>query len=167
MNARILSELVATYADCSGDERSARLEARLRPHPRCPVARYLLACDCFDRGRAAVGVQHMMIAYHAEPDLQSAALLAFAGLSWVSRPSDPLLPVLLETWEEFRRPGFDRTRKERLLLDAFTDNQTELHGVGPLARRLWRLPIRMLRVQIREAVLTRNVELYPILLSPA
>ena len=80
MNARMLSELVSTYADRSGDDWSARLEARLRPHPRCPVARYLLACDCFDRGRAALAVQHMMIAYHAEPDLQSAALLAFAGL---------------------------------------------------------------------------------------
>ncbi len=167
MNAGTLSELVSTYADRSGDDWSARLQTRLEDHPRCPVARYLLACECFGRGRAARGVQHMMIAYHAEPDLQSAALLAFAGLSWVGRPSDPLLPVLLETWVEFRRPGFDQTRKERMLFDAFEVNDAELNGVGPLARRLWRLPIRMLRVQIREAVLTRNVDLYPMLLSPA
>lgn len=167
MNARTLSDLVSVYADRTGEDLAAQLEARLGQHPRCPVARYLSACECFDRGRAADAVRHMMIAYHAEPDFQSAALLAFAGLNWVARPAEPLLPVLLETWEEFRRPEFDRTRPERVLLDAFAGDDAQLNGVGGLARRLWRLPIRMLRVQIREAVLSHNVELYPILLAPA
>ena len=167
MNALTLSDLVSVYADRTGEDLAARLEARLGPHPRCPVARYLSACECFDRGRAADAVRHMMIAYHAEPDFQSAALLAFAGLNWVGRPAEPQLPVLLETWEEFRRPEFDRTRRERVLLDALAGDDEQLNGVGGLARRLWRLPIRMLRVQIREAVLSHNVELYPILLAPA
>lgn len=109
----------------------------------------------------------MMIAYHAEPRLQSAALLAFAGLNWVSRPRAALLPVLLETWEEFRRPDFDRSRTERVFLDAMAEPEPGVEGLGELARRLWRIPIRILRAQIREAVLRRDAALCPLLLAPA
>ncbi len=162
-----MSHLISVYAGSQGDALSERLRAGVRERPRCPVARYLAGCEHFDRGRAAAGVRDMMVAYHAEPDLQSAALLAFAGLNWMARPNEALLGVLLETWEEFRRPQFDRSRKERLLLDAFAETSDVPLGMGPLAGRLWRLPIRILRAQIREAVLSRNVAQYPILLSPA
>ena len=167
MDIRRLNEIVAAQAQRPATEFIEWLEQRLESEPRCPITRYLLACHCFDRGRSAQAVRHMMIAHHAEPAFESAALLVFAGLNWVNRRRSALLPVLLDTWEEFRRPEFDRHRRERRLLDAFAKPREELNGVSPLARRLWRLPIRTLRAQIREALLSPNAGQYPLLLAPA
>jgi len=167
MNWRRFRETTQRYARSEADKLPALLQRVLVTEPRCPITRYLLGCYCFDRGRPATAVRHMMVAHHAEPAFPSAALLAFAGLNWVSRTEAPLLPVLLETWEEFRRPEFDRSRKERSLLDAFADPDPGLEHVAPLARRLWRLPIQTLRAQIREAVLSRDAGLFPLLTAPA
>ena len=167
MDIRIVNEIVTARGEYSAAQFAAWLRRRLETEPRCPVTRYLLACHCFDRGRRAQAVRHMMIAHHAEPALESAALLVFSGLNWINRPATELLPVLLDTWEEFRRPEFDRHHQERRLLDAFAQLRDELNGVSSLARRLWRLPIRTLRSQIREAVRSPNAGLYPLLLATA
>ncbi len=167
MTRRQAGELARQYARTPADELHAALTCRLDAQPRCPVARYLLGCQCFDRGQAATGVRHFMIAHHAEVQLQSAALLAFAGLSWVSRPGAPLLPVLLDTWEEFRRPEFDRRPVERVLFDAFAAPDPGLAQLPDLARRLWRLPLATLREQIRQAVLSRDAGVYPLLAASA
>lgn len=156
---------VVAYAQRPPSEFVAWLQERLESEPRCPVTRYLLGCHCFDRGRWAQAVRHMMTAHHAEPAFESAALLVFAGLNLVSRQGSALLPVLLDTWEEFRRPEFDRHRKERRLLDALAGPAERLDGASPLARRLWRLPIRALRTQIREAVLSPGTGRHPLLLA--
>ena len=107
-----------------------------------------------------------MIAHHAEPQLESAALLVFSGLNWITCRQRPLLEVLLETWEEFRRPQFDRRRRERLLLDAVHEPDAGLVHETPLARRLWRLPIGTLRNQIRSAVRAPAVGAYALLAGP-
>ncbi len=165
MNVCAFEKLVRAYASGEPEQRVPHLEQRLCSHPRCPVARYLLACHCFDRGRCALAVRHMMIAHHAEPALESAALMVFAGLNWMTRRSVKLLPVLLDTWVEFRRPEFDRYRKERLLLDALAEPLAGLEHLSPLAQRLWRLPLVTLRTQIREAVVSRDMTRYPLLLA--
>lgn len=167
MKRHRLAELVRWYARVPREQLPAALAGRLATEPRCAVTRYLLGCWSFDHGRCATAVWHMMIAHHAEPPLQSAALLVFAGLNWVGRRGGRLLPVLLETWEEFRRPEFDRTRRERLLLDAFAAPDPGLETMPPLARRLWRLPMQVLRAEIREAVVSRDAGLYPLLAAPA
>ena len=167
MNHRRMARMVETYARCSADQLTERLEVGLADDPRCPITRYLLACQCFDCGRLAWAVRHMMIAHHRAPQLESAALLVFAGLNWIDQRGATLLPILLATWEEFRRPEFDRRRDECLLLDAFAEPDPGLRLVSPLARRLWRLPIQTLRVQLREAILSRDASLYPLLMVPA
>jgi len=167
MKRQRLAETVRHYACQPPETLTGLLAERIADDPRCPITRYLLGCQCFDRGNSAIGVRHMMVAHHAEPQLKSAALLAFAGLNWVGRRGEALLPVLLETWEEFRRPEFDRLPRERLLLDSFAEADPGLANVAPLARRLWRLPIQTLRAQIREAVVSRDAGLYPLLTSPA
>jgi hypothetical protein len=159
--------VVGRYASTPPEHWPALMDERLRDSPRCAVTRYLLGCQCFDRGNSATAVRQLMVAHHAEPQLESAALLAFAGLNWVSQRGAALLPVLLETWEEFRRPEFDRLRKERLLLNAFAELDPGLEHVSLLARRLWRLPIRTLRAQIREVILSKDSGLYPLLTAPA
>lgn len=148
-------------------QRSRFLCERIAEQPRCPVTRYLLGCEALDRGRIATAVRHMMVAHHSEPDFESAALLVFAGLKWGPQSTRPLLAVLLETWEEFRRPAFDRTRREKLLLDAFAEPLQVAGPISPLARRLWRLPVGTLRVQIRDAVAGDATRRYPLLVSPA
>lgn len=167
MKTCTLNEVVAARQQRSGAEFAEWLEQRLDDDPRCAVVHYLLGCHCFDRGRRAQAVRHMMTAHHADPTIESAALLVFTGLNWVQRTNAALLPVLLDTWEEFRQPGFDRRRRERRLLDAFAPPPHELNGVSPLARRLWRLPIRTLRAQLHQALLSPDEEYYPLLLSPA
>ncbi len=161
------SKRVALFARARAEGLPALLETEAAARPACPIVRYLSGCLCLDRGRVALGVRHFMTAHHAEPRLQSAALLAFAGLNGVERRGAPLLPVLLDTWDEFRRPEFDRTWCERTLLDAFAEPDPGLVHVAPLARRLWRLPIRTLRAQIREAIVSRDAGLYPLLTAPA
>jgi hypothetical protein len=167
MDIRVLKKVAATYARCSSAALVDQMVRRLHVEPRCPIAHYLLACHCFERGRCAQAVRHMMTAHHAEPALESAALLVFAGLNWVSRRGTPLLVVLLDTWVEFRRPEFDRRRKERCLLDAFAQPLGASNAVSALARRLWRLPVRTLRAQISEAVLSPDAGQYPLLLAPS
>jgi len=168
MSIRKLDEILAGLPRGSAAELAERLRQRLRCEPACPVAHYLLACHCLDRGRPAQAVRHMMTAHRVEPAFESAALLVFAGLNWLARRRLALLPVLLDTWEEFRRPEFDRTRAERRLLDAFAEPLSGLHSPSLLARRLWRLPLRSLRAQLRAAVASPNVaQRTPLLATPA
>ncbi len=140
---------------------------RLATEPRCPVSGYLAACHEFDSGRPAMAVRRMMVVHHAEPGLESAALLVFAGLNWSGLRERPLLEVLVSTWEEFRRPEFDRTVREQELLDAFAEAGQGLDQVSPLARRLWRLPLETVRVQLREVAAEQNRGAYPLLLATA
>lgn len=167
MSGRPIAAAIHEFRRVPPDGRLAYLNERLRRMPRCAVARYVLACHCFDRGRPATAVRHMMIAHHAEPDFESAALLVFAGLSWVTREGTPLLAVLLDTWEEFRRPEFDRYPRERALLDGLAETLPGISSASALAQRLWRLPIQTLRSQIRQAVASSDMQTYPLLLAPA
>lgn len=146
---------------------SAALPRRLQTHPRCAATRYMAGCLDFDAQRPASAVRHMMIAQHAEPQLKSAALLVFAGMNWIGRREVRFLAVLLDTWEEFRRPEFDVHPREQSLLDRF-DERPGLPADAPrLARKLWRLPIQGLREQLRLAVATRDVQLCSILAASA
>lgn len=115
------------------------------------MARYLVGCSDLDAGRPANGVRHLMVAYHVLPELQSASLLVFAGLNWISRPGSPLIEVLLDVWAEFRQPDFDRTRVERTLLDVLEAPLENAVVGSALARKLWRLPVSTLRNQLRSS----------------
>jgi hypothetical protein len=167
MISRRYKQWVAALSVSPAEERRRRSEARLRDDPRCPIARYVLACADFDSGRPASAVRSMMIAHHSDPALQSAALLVFAGLNWIEKRNRPLLDVLVATWEEFRRPQFDRTPREKLLLDAFAEPAEGLQGVSPLARGLWRLPLRAVREQLRDVAARHDAVEYPLLLATA
>jgi hypothetical protein len=141
---------VRRYAT-AGEALSERLAEGLAADPRCPVTRYLLGCQAFDQDRPATGTRHLMIAYHAEPDLQSAALLVFTGLVWGDEPDAPLLTVLERTYELFRRPPFDETPTERLLLDAFPPGPALRAALPEALCRFSRLPLASLRGQLATA----------------
>lgn len=166
MSTRELNSLLASLPLRGSAGWADALRRRGRELPRCAVGRYLLACELLDQGLPAAAVRQMMVVHHVAPGLESAALLVFAGLDCVSRNGTLLLPALLDTWEEFRRPEFDRTRLEKALLDRFDEPLTGV-VLSPLARRLWRLPIRTLRAQIRTALTSADASHYPMLLAPA
>ncbi len=167
MTSRALSRLLQQFAGVASAQRDSWLAARLMTEPRCPVARYLTACRSFETNHPAEAVRHMMISHHAEPQFESAGLMVFAGLNWVSHRGKALLPVLLATWEEFRRPEFDRTARERILLDACAEPIVGLERLSLLARRLWRIPIQSLRRQLRTAVQSGDASQHALLLAPA
>lgn len=162
-----IREFIHSLARGTPAERDAKIHERLTDEPRCAVARYLAGCASFDAGRPASAVSDLMVAHHADSQLESAALLVFAGLSACGRPHEPLLRVMLETWEEFRRPKFDRTPRERWLLDALAVSDGALRGASSLARRLGRLPIPTLRRQIVQAIASSPVEPYGLLIASA
>jgi hypothetical protein len=160
MPRTVLPDILAEFIACRGPERAALLASRLRQRPRCATTRYLAGCTCFDEGFPALAVRHMMIAHHAEPNLQSAALLVFTGLNAIARRGDSLLPIVVDTWEEYGRRPFDVTPRERFLFDALAAPDPGL-GSDVLARRLWRMPLETLREQLQAALQTRDAGLYP------
>lgn len=141
-----IRSIVRKYRDAADEQRAALLADRLATQPRCGVTRYLAGCAEFDRRRFGVAVRHMMVARHAEPQFDSAALLVFAGLSWIDRPADPPLTVLHDTWIEFRRPAFNESRRERLLLSLLAEPEAIAPASLPAdLRRFVVLPIGFLR----------------------
>ncbi len=167
MNTSWLGPLAQKWRNGQLEELHECLQERIGQQPHCAAARYLMGCRCLDVGRAATGVRHLMTAHRLEPDLESAALLVFTGLSWVARRTTPLLSVVLETWEEFRRPDFDRTARERALLDLLVPEPMQGRDLSGLARRLWRLPLETLRAQLREAATSADRARFPLLQIPA
>jgi hypothetical protein len=164
MRTALVTQTAKSYAAVTGELRAAAVNTALKDSPRCAVTRFLAGCEAFDAESPAIAVRHMMVAHHSQPQLQAAALLVFAGLSRVQHTDQPLLSTLLETWEEFRRPAFDQTPAEQALLDCFTEPEPMWDNVSSLARRLWRLPIRTLREQIRDVA--ADPEHAPALLFP-
>lgn len=142
--------LIDRYA-ASGPRLDVELARRLAQQPRCAATRFLLGCREFDARRPAHGARHFMIAYHADPELQSAALLAFTGLYWSCQPRRGLLDVVLDVWHDFRRPEFDVRRRERRLLDAFAEPAPDWPASALAVARFWRLPIAALRDALRRA----------------
>lgn len=141
-----------------------RIAERLRQTPRCPVARYVAGCRSFDADRPATAVRHLMIAQHAEPQLESAGLLVFSGLAWISDRSRTLLDTVVRTWIEYRRMPFDRTPRERRLLDALRIPLTGDEAASttvPAAQieeleRFLRLPIRRLHADLLPSAASKN-----------
>lgn len=128
---------------------NVQLTQRLSRFPRCPVARYLAGCRCFDLNLPAHATRNFMIAQHVEPQFESAALLVFTGLAWISQREASLLDTLIRTWHEYRRMPFDRTPREQRLLNILAaGHDPEPPGESALAR-FGRLPIRAIRDELR------------------
>ncbi|MBL8878587.1 MAG: hypothetical protein JNG88_05655 [Phycisphaerales bacterium] len=143
---------LAWFDQSSWSDWPAGVAARLRQQPRCAVARYVAGCRCFDANRPAIAVRHLMIANHADAQLESAALLVFAGLAWISDPTRTLLETLAATWIEYRRMPFDRTPRERELLDHIAARvPLEAYAANANAAVFRRIPILRLRETVRIA----------------
>jgi hypothetical protein len=74
------------------------------------------ACACLEEHDPPAAARLFQVAYHADPTLTCALVLAFACLK-VSPPRiEELARRSLETWGELGSPPLNRSRRERLLL---------------------------------------------------
>ncbi|MGE3182832.1 MAG: hypothetical protein AB7N71_14470 [Phycisphaerae bacterium] len=144
-----IRSVIRKYQQCGDAQRDEFLAARLAVEPQCAVTRYLAGCRAFDAKRPGIGVRHMMIARHAEPRFASAALLVFAGLNWIDRPSEPTLLVLYDTWVEFRKPAFGKHRKERLLLSLLVEKPiAHADDIPPEYARFATIPLKSIQREL-------------------
>lgn len=90
-----------------------------------------------------------MIAHHASWQLESAAFLVFAGLKLSGAPVPPLLETLAQTWEEYGRPSWGRSRSERALFAVFAEPPPPPVSGDALARGLWLIPLESVRAALR------------------
>lgn len=162
MSTRHWQRAIAEFLAVPAGQRTAPLTRLLADDGEAPVTRFLLGCAWLDEGRPASAAQCMMIAHHQEPRLQSAALLAFAGLLWCSRPEDGLLSVVVDAWLEFHQPEFDVTPAERRLLDQCSSPGWAARGASVLAGRLRRLPVERLRRELDQAFVLREERFAPL-----
>lgn len=99
-----------------GSPDRAMLEAAARRETRSASAWYLLGgVACRERDRAAAA-RCFGMAHHIEPDLPSAALLAFACLKSATQRADQPLrwaQTLATTWVEMGKPALGESRYER------------------------------------------------------
>ncbi len=145
-----LRPLLQRYRSLSREELAQAIEVRLFEQPRCAASRYLAGCLAFDDGRRAIAVRHWMIAQHAEPQFQSAALLVFTGLNAIARPADSVWSLLRSTYAEFREPTFGERPKEQLLFAAFEEPPPPAVSSDPQTAHFWRLPLHSLRAELRQ-----------------
>ncbi len=142
------------------DQRLEQLGARAR-EPDSPLldatarsaAWYLIGCTYLDDDQPDRAARAFQIAYHADPDYDSAALLAFACMKVSARPTRELVSILVETWIELRQPALLVHECERQLLSAVDSAVPVLPpGASGLAAALCAIPIDRLRQELAEAV---------------
>lgn len=92
------------------------LEEAARREPRSASAWYLLGSVACRQGDRAASARCFGMAHHIEPDLPSAALLAFACLKSATQRADQPLrwpQTLATTWAEMGKPALAESRYER------------------------------------------------------
>jgi hypothetical protein len=131
------------------DQCRQKLLQAAEAHPENGLVWYLLGMSHLAAGDVSRAVRAFQVSYHRQPAFETAALLVFAGQDLPSNDVDQLLPRVVETWQEMRRPRLERDPRERRLLDRLRLDQGAPPDVSSrLARTLWRLPLPQLREQL-------------------
>lgn len=101
-------------------ERLTAFERRAADAPNCAENWFLLAIAQLSTGDVRRAAQYFGKAYHADPSLESAALMTFACLKAAANLRNASLPQLMTiTWNEMRKPPLGRLPRERRLLEAW------------------------------------------------
>jgi hypothetical protein len=124
---------------------------------------YALGCALLDARNPEEATRAFQLACHAHPGLESAVLLAFACLRIRGADMPRMLPILLETYEETKRPAIPGSAWERVLLRELRAPDADRCGASPPAQSLGLLPIDCLRKQIADAVADRPAWAGPLL----
>ena len=141
-------------------------------HDRAPGAAtaegwYALGCAWLNARNPEAATRAFQLACHAHPGLDSAVLLAFACLRMRGPDMPRLLPILLETYEEIRRPSIPGSAWERLFLRELGAPGADPPGLAPLARALRMIPVECIGQQMADAVARRPAWAAPLLAGPA
>lgn len=113
--------------------RAAALQGQLAADHRVAAAWYLLGSLHAQSGDFATAARMFGMAYHADPDLASAALLTFTCLKSAYEAGSPATERLAETWNEMERPPIGESDLERAVWSAL-DGDRGAHACEPLER---------------------------------
>ena len=100
------------------------------------AAWYLLGCAQLWQGETQAAARAFGMAYHADWNLQTAALLTFACLKSVQEEDGELLRPIVATWEEMKSRPIEETEVDQMMLqclEATTRDAPALSEVGRLA----------------------------------
>ena len=92
------------------------MQAFLADTPINGPASYLLACAHLRDGRTREAAREFGAAYHADCNLESAALLTFACLKSREGPDTDITEQIEKTWHEMKRPDLLEHWEDRAML---------------------------------------------------
>lgn len=148
--ARDRAAIEAFRASPAG-QRCENLSRLIDSSPDNAFVWYLLACDHLRAGRVALAARAFGLAYHADARLESAALMTFACLKASSQPAEALVPRLIETWHELRRPAIGQRAVEEPLLTCLAATTRDAPRLSSLGRLAWLTASPLVQSQIEQA----------------
>jgi hypothetical protein len=121
---RDVRDVIALWRRTSASDRRAILERRSGDSPPCGAGWFLLGCACLREHDIAAAARAFGAAYHADCDIESAALLTFACLKTSAEDARPetLRRHLLTTWDEMGHPPLGQAAVERRLFEALAES---------------------------------------------
>jgi hypothetical protein len=106
-------------------------------YPNGP-AWYLCGCACLSQYRCKQAARAFGMAHHADSNLETAALLAFACLKASDGEASDLIEQITMTWDEMKRPDVLRWRDDRMVLDCLAATSGPVPcALSPLGRLTW------------------------------
>jgi hypothetical protein len=98
--------------------RAAAMQTLLNDQPINGPASFMLACTLLREGRAREAAREFGAAYHADCNLESAALLTFACLKSKDGLDGDIVQPIVQTWREMKRPDLFANWEDRSVLSA-------------------------------------------------
>lgn len=114
---------------------------------------YLAGVQALRAGRVREAARAFGIAHHADFELVSAALLTFAGLKASSGGVADVVPLIVATWREMKRPALGETHVDGLMLGAITQTAPPMpRGGSALAALIWGVTNEAERRRLQELI---------------
>ena len=126
--ARRIQRLQELWAQATPQQRTEVFRRRLQEHDESPAAdrpgsegaraetAFYVGCAHLAEGDLAAAARMFQVAYHTDPALPTALVLAFACLKAGAGRRGDLADECAETWRELGSPTLGRGRRERMLL---------------------------------------------------
>lgn len=98
---------------------------------------YLIGCAHLHEYRTKQAARAFGIAHHADCNLETAALLAFACLKAADGKDSDIVEQIITTWREMKQPDVLRQKQDRLLLACLESTTGKMPDLPPLGRLAW------------------------------
>ena len=127
------------WRETSVADRYDAVHSLVKSTARNAPAWYLLGCSHLRSGHMNEAARAFGMAYHADSDLESAALLTFASLKATSGDSSDIAEQIIRTWREMNRTVMGRHSRENLLFSCLESTTRDAPDLSPVGRLIWRV----------------------------